>query len=416
MTRIALHVIFQPININLPKTYKLMENESLPDHTQLSEQLTRAQRELAVLYEVSSAMRTTLELNHILYIILTGVTAHTGLGFNRAILFLINPKDRALEPKMAIGPESGEHAKNTWNYISESNQDLDDLIRREKIEDNMSHSSFYNSIKEIRIPLDSKEGNLLSSAFHQGTPLHLLKEKLDQYQDDPFLKTFQTNELVIMPLKAKDKVKGLIVADNLYTQKPITIYDLRIFMMLANQAGLAIENSQLYEIIIHKSHTDSLTELWNHGYFQDFLSKELSLSQMNHVPISLLMIDIDNFKKLNDVHGHQHGDIILKEIASILKDSSRQIDCVCRYGGEEFAIILPQTDQTQGYNIAERIRQQVEHHKFPPLTSQENFKVTVSIGLATLTDDIHKKEDLITKADKAMYIAKFSGKNQTCVA
>jgi len=92
-------------------------------------QVEQADRELNVLYEVSCAMRTTLELNHILYIILTGVTSHTGLGYNRAILFLVNPLKRVLECKMAIGPESGEHANKVWEYIENCNQDINDLIQ-----------------------------------------------------------------------------------------------------------------------------------------------------------------------------------------------------------------------------------------------------------------------------------------------
>ena len=99
--------------------------------------------------------------------------------------------------------------------------------------------------------------------------------------DDPLLQVFQTNELVIMPLKVKNQVNGLIIADNLYTQKLITEDDLKIFSMLANQAGLAIENSRLYEMTKHKSHTDALTGLWNHGFFQNKLSDEVDKSIKN---------------------------------------------------------------------------------------------------------------------------------------
>lgn len=246
--------------------------------------------------------------------------------------------------------------------------------------------------------------------------MHIPEDKISTYAHDPLLQVFKTNELVIMPLKAKDKVNGIIIADNLFTRKPIVDDDLKIFMMLANQAGLAIENSQLYELVMHRSHTDPITNLWNHGFFQNKLSDSLEYAKKTNQPLSLMMIDIDNFKKLNDTYGHQNGDIILKEIANILKLSSRENDYVCRYGGEEFAIILNQTNKDQGFVIAERIRQKIESYSFPKFSSDQNLKVTVSIGISSFPQDVQTKEELITLADKAMYIAKFSGKNRTYLA
>ena len=383
---------------------------------QLNQKLDYSKKELAVLYEVNNAMRSSLELNPILYTILTGVTAHSGLGFNRAILFLVNTHDRCLEPRTAIGPESGEHAQQIWEYISESNQHIDDLIKEDKVEQNIkSQSSLFDSIKDLKIPLKDND-NLLAKAYHDGSPSHITPDQIAQYSDDIFLKHFQTNELVIVPLKAKDKVNGIIIADNLYTQKVISDDDLKMFLMLANQAGLAIENSRLYEIVKHKSHTDSLTLLWNHGFFQDKLAEEVKKTRENKKPLSLLILDLDNFKALNDNCGHQNGDIILKEVSNLLKDSSREIDYVCRYGGEEFSIILTQTNKETGYSVAERIRQKIEQYIFPSFSLYQDQKVTVSIGLATYPDDAENNNDLISQADRAMYKAKFSGKNQTCVS
>lgn len=393
-----------------------MTQENIPNTSDLLEKLNQTQRELSVLYEVSKAMQSTLDLNQVLYIILTGVTSHTGLGFNRAVLFLANHQERCLEPKMAIGPESGEQAQKIWQYISQSNQDLDDLINENRITENTNASSLYESIKNFTIPLSPEKINLLSQAYFDGRTIHIPQEEIKNYSQDPLFQVFRTNELVIMPLKAKEKINGLIIADNLFTQKAITTEDLKIFEMLANQAGYAIENSQLYEMVMQKSHMDSLTNLWNHGFFQNQLSNELKKSTETQLPTSLIILDIDDFKKLNDTYGHQHGDTILKEIATILQDSSRGIDYVCRYGGEEFSIILTQTNKEQAYSIAERIRQNVEKHVFSRFSLFTRPSVTVSVGLATFPDDANKKEDLIKEADRAMYKAKFSGKNQTYAA
>src|SRR3989338_7506104 len=119
------------------------------------------------MYDISNAMRTTLELNHVLYIILTSVTAHTGLGFNRAVLFLVNNKERVLEGKMVIGPESGEEAAKIWRYIEQENHDLDDLISAYKIAEN-TEPLLSKQIKQLKIPLNT-DGGLLASAYTKGT-------------------------------------------------------------------------------------------------------------------------------------------------------------------------------------------------------------------------------------------------------
>lgn len=390
-----------------------MNNTAAQNEKDPQEELTRAQKELSILYNVSNAMRTTLELNHILYIILTGVTAHTGLGFNRAILFLVNKKERCLEGKMVIGPDSAKEASEIWTYIKKTKQNLEDLITTDAISQQTTQSKLFQTIQQLKIPLNCDDGTLLCTAYHQGLPIHLDQNNIAQYRNDPLLEVFPTNELIIMPLKAKDRVNGLIVADNLYTQKPITEEDLKIFTMLTNQAGLAIENSQLYEMVVHQSHTDSLTNLWNHGFFQHTLASELAKAREEKSPLCLFMIDIDDFKKLNDRYGHRNGDVILLELATVLRNSARDKDYVCRYGGEEFSIILPQTTKEQGFVIAEKIRKKITRHNFQKLSSAQ---LTVSIGLAAFPDDAKTQEDLIAKADKSMYVAKFGGKNRTCAA
>ena len=123
--------------------FPAMSYPSLEHQKYLQEELDRARKELSILYNVSNAMRTTLELNHILYIILTGVTANTGLGFNRAILFLVNKKERCLEGKMVIGPDSEEHAEQIWKYLNETKHNLEDLITADKISQQTTQSKLF---------------------------------------------------------------------------------------------------------------------------------------------------------------------------------------------------------------------------------------------------------------------------------
>jgi len=380
------------------------------------EKFERAQRDFFTLYEISNAMRTTLELKQILHIILTGVTSHSGLGYNRAILFLANDDYTWLEPQMAIGPKSGEHAQEIWEHIRSSNQNLEDLIRKDRLAQSADQSSLFKQVQDLKIPLGIEETNILSKTFFEGSPRHISEDELKKYDDDVFFKSFVTNELVIVPLKVKDKVIGLITADNIYTRKRPSEDDIRMFMVLANQAALAIENSRLYELAKLRSHTDPVTGLWNHGFFQYKLTSLLDEAQTQHHSLNLILMDIDDFKKLNDNYGHQQGDLVLRNVARLLLESSREADFVCRYGGEEFSVILPQTSKQDALNIAERARHRIANNPFVIETQMQPISVTVSLGVANFRDDADTKESLIDKADAAMYKAKRSGKNQTIAA
>lgn len=381
--------------------------------SRIKEELNRAKSELNVLYETSNAMRTTLKLEEILYIILTGVTAHVGLGFNRAVLFLINEKEGMIEGKMGIGPETGEEANKIWRHIEMQQMDLEDLINNYKSSEKMIESQFNQQIMNIKIPLRSNSESLLTMEVMDGMPLHLKGETIENYRKDPILSILKTDEIAVVPMKAKDKVNGIILADNLITRKPITKDDMRLLIMLANEAGLAIENSRLYEQTVIKAHSDSLTGLWNHGYFQYMLQTELERTKAINIPLSIVMIDIDDFKKYNDTLGHQAGDQILKDVAKLLRDYSRKMDWVCRYGGEEFSIILPQTNKKEAIMIAERLREAVEKHHFIQEDIMPQKKLTVSIGIATFPENGKTNSELIAYSDKCLYEAKKQGKNQT---
>jgi len=377
--------------------------------------IKKTRNELAILYEISNAMRTTLKLDEILYIILTGVTAHIGLGFNRAVLFLVNEKDKLLEGKMAIGPETGEEANRIWKQIEKEEMGLDDLISVFKFSNSAVESEFNKSVRRVKIPLQSSNPDPLAMGVQEGMPLHLTKDNIDKYKDNPLIQLLNTHELALVPLKAKDKVNGLIVADNFVTKEPITKDDIMILTMLGNQAGLAIQNSRLYESAVTRAHSDSLTELWNHGYFQYLLQDEMEKSRAMNSKLSLLMLDLDDFKALNDLFGHQAGDKVLKELAQFLKNRSRKMDYVCRYGGEEFTVILPQTDRDEAFTIAEHLRLEIEKHPFIQRISPENEKkLTVSIGIASFPANGTTTSDIIAASDRALYQAKRKGKNTTC--
>jgi diguanylate cyclase (GGDEF)-like protein len=166
----------------------------------------------------------------------------------------------------------------------------------------------------------------------------------------------------------------------------------------------------------HAINCDGLTGLYNHRYFQESLSGELLRSQRFDYPVSLLMIDVDHFKDYNDKYSHPKGDIVLKDISRILKESLRAYDIPARYGGEEMAVILPYTTQEQAMPVAERIRKNVAKYGFPGTGENEKVKVTISTGVSTFPLNAKTKSDLINRADQALYLAKSEGRNRVCLS
>lgn len=380
----------------------------------LKQELERMEWEFSMLYEVSNAMRATLKLDQIFYIILTALTAHEGLGFNRAMIFLVNEKENVLEGVMGIGPHSGEEAGKIWHAISQSKMTLDDFISAYDTFKRDPDSKMNSIVKGIKIPLREDTG-ILALTILEGMPFEITTEEARKKVEPEILRTLNTDFFVTVPLKAKDKVLGAILVDNIFNKKPITKSDVRMLTMFANHAGLAIENSRLYEETVYLSNTDWLTKLWNYGKFQHLLSMELERAKINDAAISLVMLDVDNFKNYNDTLGHIKGDEALKQISNILQNKSRKFDMVARYGGEEFTIIMPNTSKENARLFAERLRNEVEKHyaEDPNITPEK--RLTISLGIATYAEDADTKDELISRADLALYEAKHSGKNRTCL-
>jgi two-component system cell cycle response regulator len=159
---------------------------------------------------------------------------------------------------------------------------------------------------------------------------------------------------------------------------------------------------------------DELTGLYNYRYFRLKLTDEIRRADRYHQPLSILMIDVDHFKKINDSQGHQTGNIILQEIVSIIKRSVRDVDIVARYGGEEFMVVLPQTSLRNALVIAERMRKGMEESFFTNAQGQRDIKTTISIGVAIYPDGVTSAEQLLDKVDRAMYKAKRDGRNKVC--
>jgi diguanylate cyclase (GGDEF)-like protein len=194
--------------------------------------------------------------------------------------------------------------------------------------------------------------------------------------------------------------------------RPFTEEERDLFAYLAGQATLSIENVDLHEMVQEQAVTDELTGLFNVRQFHARLENEIERAERFGSPLSLVMLDIDKFKSVNDTYGHQQGDRVLVEVARVLRRLSRDVDLPARYGGEEMAVVLPQTDLRGAEQGAERMRAAIEGMQIQRLDGGGLLPITASFGVASFPAEGHDKTALIASADAALYRAKRGGRNR----
>jgi len=188
--------------------------------------------------------------------------------------------------------------------------------------------------------------------------------------------------------------------------------DAQLISALAHIAENLLAREYKNEGLLQFAFTDHLTALRTRGFFEQQLELEIKRFERSQQPFTLLMLDIDFFKALNDHYGHRVGDKVLREVAKLLTQDMREIDTCARYGGEEFAIILPDTNEQEAMAVAERIRAAVEAGEFTVNAPKSGDRISISIGLAVFDRDAKKKRELIERADAALYFAKSQGRNR----
>jgi len=223
-----------------------------------------------------------------------------------------------------------------------------------------------------------------------------------------FAENYKTNNCVIAPLICQDRVVGVLNLADKIDGNGFDSEDIALIELFSQLVGASIGNIKLFEKIQHQATTDGLTGLANHKTFYEILEKELWRSRRYGGQISLIMIDIDNLKKINDTFGHRAGDKVIREISRKIKECIRQIDTAARYGGDEFAVILPNTSLTDAVVVAERMVNAVAHS--PAIWKKDLIPLSISVGLGQYNADTNP-EDITSGSDRALYTAKQEGKN-----
>lgn len=334
------------------------------------DQLKRKIEELSIFNEIGKTLTSTLDIKEILNIIMQKIGA------------LLKPDNWSL---MLIDEESGEL------YF--------EIVVGERAE----------KIKNMR--LKTGEGIAGWVALH-GEKLIIAdvgKDVRFPLNMDLF-SGFETSSVVCVPLKCKGKVLGVIELINNVKRDNFSEEDLFIITTLADYAAIALENALYFNKIKELTITDDVTKLYNSRYMYDYLELELRRCQRYELELSIIFIDLDYFKNVNDTYGHLIGSRLLREVAKVILTCLRTVDIAVRYGGDEFVIILPATPKENAVLVAKRIRECLSTTRF--LKRQAlNIRQTASFGVASFPIDANNKLDLIRQADKAMYKIKNSSRD-----
>lgn len=265
------------------------------------------------------------------------------------------------------------------------------------------------SIKAVRYKLGERPVGWVAE---KGAPLLITDfSRPRPFHPNEFSPHTKVDSALCVPIISKRRVIGVIQMINRLDHRPFGENDLHLLLKLVDQAALAIERSYLYQRMSNLATTDDLTHLYNFRYLDRILDLEIKRCQRYRSPVSLIFLDMDHFKLVNDQHGHLMGSQVLIEVAGILVKSLRGVDIIARYGGDEFVVVLPETNVVTADRIAHRVRNAIHAHEFLRKEGL-SLQLSASFGIAGFPEHAKNKTDLIRLADQAMYKAKVMGRDR----
>ena len=324
----------------------------------------QAAREVAV-NRIASAIRSSLELPSILQT-------------------TVNEVGRALSAQHCALHIDGEHGQtHTTNFYSRDGGEQNDAEQDE----------LANDLEAYHTRLSRKHKSFVQDGRHVSS----------QREDD------ETRPVAVVPLLYGTRFMGVLMVRS---DDPTRVWqenEVLLLRTVSDQVAVAVNHSRLYSQQQQLALTDSLTGCVNRRSFEQQLERDLRLATRMRQPVSLIMLDVDHFKRVNDTHGHDAGDAALRFLADVLRDELRAVDTAARYGGEEFAVILPQASLDGATVVADRLRARLENTEIPGIGH-----ITASFGIATFPIHASSRDGLVTTADQALYAAKHTGRNRVC--
>ncbi len=354
------HLFSKAVRTCVPKTTSLQLTVSVT--TKLARLLQeQAVREIAV-NRISTAIRSSLELPSVLQT-------------------TVNEVGQALGAQSSALCVEGEHGQTslTTCYFRDGEDDDDD-----------KRAELLGDIDAIGVRLRGR----MKTYVHDGSS--------DACETD-------TPPVAAVPVIYHDRTMGVLLVTSDNPQRVWQDNEVMLLRTVADQVAVAVNHARLFQQMQHQALTDGLTGCFNRRFFEIQLERDLHLATRMRQPVSLILLDIDHFKRVNDTHGHDAGDAALRILANALREELRGVDTAARYGGEEFAIILPQAGPEGALVVAERLRSRIERTEVPGVGC-----ITASIGVATFPADASSRELLVTSADRALYLAKRTGRNKVC--
>lgn len=268
-----------------------------------------------------------------------------------------------------------------------------------------------DTLPSIRDAFLTDEGQIFTQyILSQKSPTHFEQNQIEQDPDNNrFLKSLNLRSGLAVPIIMRDKVLGVLFLQDSAVFTDFSIDDISLIGSLADNLAPAIENAELHKEIETQAVTDGLTGVSNRRSFNDSLAREFDRAKRYNQELSLLVVDLDFLKKINDTYGHQIGDEAIKNIGSVLAASSRSTDITARYGGEEFCVLLPNTGATMASELGERLRRRINDCR---IEGQDfGFNISASIGVSCFPLHAESADALFLRADEALYKAKQDGRN-----
>ena len=382
-------------------------------------------RDLAFELLVTKAILRSLEIDQILYVVLSGVTSGEGLGFNRGLFLLADDGQRRLRTSMAIGPTHLEEARRIWEDMLEKDLTLEALLAAyEAVKDDPKAHRLSHQLRHLELPLDDLaelSARVDPTASVGGARIEpmLARCLLDRVpyssRNVPLLcegpgdeEPFRFRNWWMVPLLTPERIVGVLVVDDAFSEREVSHGIQHLLVAISNLTAIALEKEKLFQEMRSLARLDGLTGLANRRSYEAEVERALTRARQTGRPLSLIVLDIDHFKQYNDRYGHLAGDDVLRFVARVFRTHARKSDTIARYGGEEFTVLLHDAGFEQAMTVAQKLVAVVREES---ARSGEVSPVTISAGVGVSPGGELDAKSLFETADAALYRAKAEGRD-----